>query len=190
MNILSVCASICSQRMFSTVRCCPAFEPLELATAGLFRSLRQFQSSHARVDKPLFIIGLKDLWLYPHLVWPVRRNRCPGCGRGRMLATAWNHTRQLGARWGPTLENCPKKHTTVHLTRFTTLHGAPTHTHTRSHACTHACTHARTHARTHACTHARTHTNTHTNQCMRMWSTIVKYNAKHSINYDGRYKQQ
>ena len=64
-----------------------AFEPVELATAGFFRALRRFQSSHARVDKPLFTKCLNDLWLYPHLIWPVRRNRCPGCGRGRMLTT-------------------------------------------------------------------------------------------------------
>ena len=47
-----------------------AFEPVELATAGFFCVLRRFQSTHARVDKPLFTIGLNDLWLYP--AWFVR----------------------------------------------------------------------------------------------------------------------
>ena len=152
-----MCLNVLSALFSPRCDAVPAFEPFELATAGFYCSLRRFQSSHARVDEPLFLIGLKDLWLYPDLVWPVRRNRCPGCGRGRTLATACSHTRQLGARWGPTLENCPKNHTSVHLTRFTTLPDAPTRTHTP----------ARMHARNQA------HTNTHTNQCMRMWSTLL-----------------
>ena len=62
-----------------------AFEPVELETASFFRALRRFQSSQGRVDKPTFAIGLNKLQLYHHQVWPVCRNRCPGCGRVRML---------------------------------------------------------------------------------------------------------
>ena len=97
--------------LFSTERCC----------------LRRLQSSHARVGKPLFTVGLNDLWLYPHLVWAVRRNRWPGCGRGRMLTTTWSHRWQLGARWGPKVGNCLKKDTTVRLTRGTTPPRHPQH---------------------------------------------------------------
>ena len=92
-----------------------AFEPVELATACFFRTLHRFQSSHARVDKPLFTIGLKDLWLYPHLVWPVARVR-PRSHVNHYLDHRW----QSGARWEPKVGNCPKKDTTARLTKVTT----------------------------------------------------------------------
>ena len=79
------CPSV-SQCAFRSPQCDygSVFEPAELATASLFRALRRLNSSHARVDKPLITMCLKDLWLYPHLVWPVRSST----GRSKTIRAA------------------------------------------------------------------------------------------------------
>ena len=126
-----------------------AFGPVELATAGFSHALHRFQSSHARVEKPLFTIGLNDLWQYPHLVWPVRRNRRPGCGSGRMLTTTWSHRWQLGARWGPNVGNCSNNDTTVRLTKVTTPPWHPNTPYTNTYLLTQTHKHLRMHSSIH-----------------------------------------
>ena len=119
MTTLSLSVSMCS--LLSAVRCCLRLWARWTSNCWFLPHPPPVPSLHMLgLDKPLFTIGLKDLWLYPHLVWPVRRNRCPECGRGRMLTTTWSHRWQLGARWGPKVGNCPKKDTTVRLTKVTT----------------------------------------------------------------------